>query len=576
MSNTIQHKRSTTSGTTPSASDLAVGEIGINTADRTLFTKHSDGTVVSVADVASDTTPQLGGTLDAGTNAIQYSSPSPGGQQTFLGVTASGGATTPLVRTTHSPTGSRNVELTFDSSNTATTKLATTNTGISVAGNIAVTGNVDGRDVATDGTKLDGIASSATANPNAIDNIVEDTSPQLGANLDLNSFKLTQGSAGQYQRSIDTGNINCGVTNGFSMYLGYQGTYSFDITNGQFNQSFSRIAKFTSNGSCELYNIGLLKLKTNTYGIEVRGDATNGSGAIQLNCENNSHGVKIKAPPHSAAASYTLTLPNDDGTAGQVLSTDGFGGLSWITPSSGSGGSGISNVVEDTTPQLGGNLDVNSKQINGTGSILINGNIASTGGTYGNLTWSHANGTLHLGDDSWLGMGSTSSTPDVVLVANPAHGGYTFQIMDRNYSNPTIAIGIDPSAGQAVFYNGVKKFETTSAGVTVTGALTATGDVTAFSDARLKENVETIDNALEKVCGLRGVSYEKDGKKGIGVIAQEVEEVIPEVVGTHDDKDATRTVAYGNMVGVLIEAIKEQQQQIEELKAKVTELGGYE
>jgi hypothetical protein len=61
----------------------------------------------------------------------------------------------------------------------------------------------------------------------------------------------------------------------------------------------------------------------------VTGDSTNGSGQITLNCENNSHGVKIKGPPHSAAASYTLTLPNDDGTSSQVLSTDGSGVLSW-------------------------------------------------------------------------------------------------------------------------------------------------------------------------------------------------------------------------------------------------------
>ena len=63
----------------------------------------------------------------------------------------------------------------------------------------------------------------------------------------------------------------------------------------------------------------------------VVGDATNGSGQITLNCENNSHGVKIKGPPHSAAASYTLTLPNDTGTAGQILQTSGSGGLSWVT-----------------------------------------------------------------------------------------------------------------------------------------------------------------------------------------------------------------------------------------------------
>mgnify|MGYP001176565426 FL=1 len=61
----------------------------------------------------------------------------------------------------------------------------------------------------------------------------------------------------------------------------------------------------------------------------VTGDATNGSGQITLNCENNSHGVKIKGPPHSAAANYTLTLPNDDGTANQVLATNGSGVLTW-------------------------------------------------------------------------------------------------------------------------------------------------------------------------------------------------------------------------------------------------------
>ena len=66
----------------------------------------------------------------------------------------------------------------------------------------------------------------------------------------------------------------------------------------------------------------------------VTGDSTNGSGQITLNCENNSHGIKIKGPPHSAAASYTLTLPNDTGTTGQALKTDGSGVLSFADVSS--------------------------------------------------------------------------------------------------------------------------------------------------------------------------------------------------------------------------------------------------
>ena len=63
----------------------------------------------------------------------------------------------------------------------------------------------------------------------------------------------------------------------------------------------------------------------------VKGDSTNGSGQLTLNCENNSHGVKIKGPPHSAAATYTLTLPNNTGTNGQALLTNGSGTLSWGT-----------------------------------------------------------------------------------------------------------------------------------------------------------------------------------------------------------------------------------------------------
>ena len=63
----------------------------------------------------------------------------------------------------------------------------------------------------------------------------------------------------------------------------------------------------------------------------VQGDSTNGSGQITLNCENNSHGIKIKGPPHSAGANYTLTLPNDTGTSGQALTTNGSGVLSFST-----------------------------------------------------------------------------------------------------------------------------------------------------------------------------------------------------------------------------------------------------
>ena len=78
-------------------------------------------------------------------------------------------------------------------------------------------------------------------------------------------------------------------------------------------------------------------------------------------------------------------------------------------------------------------------------------------------------------------------------------------------------------------------------------------EVTATSDEKLKTDIKTIENGLDKVMKMRGVSFTKQAEKGIGVIAQEVEKIIPEVV--HDGE--YKSVAYGNMVGVLIEAIKE-------------------
>jgi hypothetical protein len=103
------------------------------------------------------------------------------------------------------------------------------------------------------------------------------------------------------------------------------------------------------------------------------------------------------------------------------------------------------------------------------------------------------------------------------------------------------------------------------------GSWTSVGDITAFSDERLKTNIKTIENALEKTLKMRGVSYNRtdsdDKSDKVGVIAQEVFNVLPEVV--KEGADGMLSVSYGNIVGVLIEAIKEQQAQIDELKAKL-------
>ena len=102
------------------------------------------------------------------------------------------------------------------------------------------------------------------------------------------------------------------------------------------------------------------------------------------------------------------------------------------------------------------------------------------------------------------------------------------------------------------------------------GNFTANGNVGAYSDLALKEDIYQIENALEKVKKLRGVHFtRKENKsKEIGVVANEVEKVVPELVDEHEDKELgiVKTMKYANTVGLLIEAVKDLSKQIEELK----------
>ena len=98
--------------------------------------------------------------------------------------------------------------------------------------------------------------------------------------------------------------------------------------------------------------------------------------------------------------------------------------------------------------------------------------------------------------------------------------------------------------------------------------ITAYGNVTAYSDERLKDNIKTIENGLDKVEQLRGVTYTRDGKESIGVIAQEVEKIFPEIVLTADDEMGTKSVDYGKLTSVLIEAVKELSAKVKELEGK--------
>ncbi len=102
--------------------------------------------------------------------------------------------------------------------------------------------------------------------------------------------------------------------------------------------------------------------------------------------------------------------------------------------------------------------------------------------------------------------------------------------------------------------------------VNVTGNIVASGNVTGFSDARLKSDVETIEDALDLVMRMRGVRYTMNGERSMGVIAQEMLPVAPELVRQPSSESDMLAVAYGNTVGVLIEAIKALKAEVDELR----------
>ena len=162
----------------------------------------------------------------------------------------------------------------------------------------------------------------------------------------------------------------------------------------------------------------------------------------------------------------------------------------------------------------------------------------------------------HANDTNGSTSGGTAYTPDAYTSGNQFKTGFT--TVTANRGNILYRMGV---ANTAPSYP-----------LDVTGDIRATGAVIENSDIRVKENIKTIDNAVNKVKALRGVEYNKidSTEKSIGVIAQEIEEVIPQVVREGDQ--GMKSVAYGNITAVLINAIKEQQNQIENLESRIQTL----
>lgn len=254
----------------------------------------------------------------------------------------------------------------------------------------------------------------------------------------------------------------------------------------------------------------------------------------------------------SSGGTQVMSIPTGTGTNGQVLTTNGSGTASWTTVSSGGGGGLVTSL---TTTGTSGAASLSG------GGVLNIPNYADTDTTYSNGAGLDITGTTF--------SVSTDLRTDVDYI------GFN----SDNY--------IDMSAANVLKFivTGNEAFR-----IDTSGNIHAAQDVVAFSttisDARLKEDIETIESASKKVSQLRGVEYtwKKGGRKGqreIGLIAQEVEEVIPSIVREHqlplveglDDSSASyKTVDYEKLVALLIESNKEQQDIIAQLEERIIDI----
>ena len=184
---------------------------------------------------------------------------------------------------------------------------------------------------------------------------------------------------------------------------------------------------------------------------------------------------------------------------------------------------------------------------------------------------SNANGaaTKNYVDANFMGKnGNQTMGGYLTLFADPPSGLHAAskQYVD-NYSVPKTGGSFN---GNVTIQNlTISGSSVTATGATISCfALVASSDISLSSDFRIKEDIRTIENAVDITKQLRGVSYvRKDtGKLGIGVVAQEVEQVLPQLVAT--DANGMKSVAYANMVGILIEAVKELSARVAELEAR--------
>lgn len=266
------------------------------------------------------------------------------------------------------------------------------------------------------------------------------------------------------------------------------------------------------------------------------GDITCSTGALDINA--GTVNIKDEASSETMASFVSdgaVTL-NHDNTARLATTSAGIDVTGTLAVS------GTSAFTGKITSDNG--IDIDNINIDGTTIALSTGDL-----------------TIDVASDIILDAGGA----DITLKDDGTH----FGTLGNDASNFTIVSAV---SDKDLVFKGIDGGSTITAltldmsaagAATFNDSITAGADITAFSDMRIKHDIQTIEGALAKVSDMRGVYFKRNnGEAGTGVIAQEIENILPEVVKDGEYK----SVAYGNMVGILIEAIKELKAEVEKLK----------
>ena len=409
---------------------------------------------------------------------------------------------------------------------------------LDVSGNIVAGGTVDGRDVATDGTKLDGIEAGAdvtdTANVTAAGAVMDSELTSEASVKALNQGVATTDSPAFAGLTVDTDTLYVDSTNN---------RVGIGTTSPTSNLEVSDSTQATG---------ATLSVTNSHEGSWASGDKI---GSIDFRVDDASAAEKVRAKVH-AESGTTGTFPSDSNL---VFSTTSANTLSEAMRIDYTGrvAVGTTSTTSGIFTIEGGQTSLPSLRISkdaSTGPIFSAGNVA---GTDSNFTITTYDGTTKL---------------DALSPANGSGQNITFRRGSsgetmRCTSNGTVGIGTTAPA----------------AALHVVGSIVATGNITAYySDERLKNLIGTIPNALDKVSQLNGYYYTpNDTAKGlgveskgveVGVSAQQIETVLPEIIADSVVGTGYKTVMYEKITPLLIEAIKELSDKVDAIETKLKNL----